>query len=177
MGSSAGLLIGFAGQHSTVIAGADQYLLSGIAIMLTTIPRFLLAPGHIAFRSARIQILPPLPSRNLPSCRNTSTKPAKHIVLEKPEKFNPPSHPARLNRKPPRQYPGPRLSESQQQEQKTKQYPNTFPPKGTWRYWFLTNRSIHVFITLVRPHIFELRIPLMLGTLSGLWHLKLPFSM
>ena len=120
----------------------------------TSIPRFLL-PRGIAFPQGLFaRTLYPQP-RALPACRNASTTPQKPIVLEKPEKFNPPSHPQRLNKRPsPRSYPGPRLSESQVQEQKTKQYPNTLPPKGTWRYRFLTNRRIHVFITLVRSVFF-----------------------
>ena len=122
-------------------------------IMPTTVPRFLLPRGAAPPQDLLIRALyqQPRPLRALPVCRNASTNPSKPIVLEKPEKFNPPSHPQRLNKRPaPRNYPGPRLSESQVEEQKTKQYPNTLPPEGTWRYWFLTNRRIHVFITLVR---------------------------
>jgi hypothetical protein len=74
-------------------------------------------------------------------------KPSKPLVLEKPTKFNPPSHGARLRKDPPR-YPGPQLSAEQTAAQKTKKYPNMMPPEGTFLHWFMTNRSIHMYITL-----------------------------
>lgn len=84
------------------------------------------------------------------SLRHASTDiPSKTIVLEKPDKFRPPSHSQRLNRKPPRQYPGPPLSEPERQAQKTKRYPSMFPSEGTSLHWFLTNRWIHLYISLV----------------------------
>ena len=89
------------------------------------------------------------PRWTLPSYRNASTASSKPIVLEKPERFNPPSHPARLDRRPPRNYPGPPVSERERQVQKTKQYPNSMPPEGTWRYWFLTTKIVHIYIVLV----------------------------
>lgn len=76
----------------------------------------------------------------------SSTKPR---TLEKPAKFNPPSHPARLNRAPPRQYPGSPLSAPEVEAQKIRQYPHMMPPEGSFMRWFLTNRSIHIWITLV----------------------------
>jgi hypothetical protein len=45
-------------------------------------------------------------------------------------------------------YPGPALSEEEAARQKTKKYPNMLPPEGTFMYWFLNNRSIHIYITL-----------------------------
>ncbi|KAL4938683.1 hypothetical protein BDV06DRAFT_200321 [Aspergillus oleicola] len=73
-------------------------------------------------------------------------------VLEKPDKFRPPSHGARrvvqtrngkvVN------YPGPKFSEKEEAERKTKKYPNMFPPEGTVMYKFLTSRWIHVWIAM-----------------------------
>ncbi|KAI9675086.1 MAG: hypothetical protein M1817_001494 [Caeruleum heppii] len=83
--------------------------------------------------------------------RHASSKsPSSHkpIVLEKPTKFNPPSHPARLQKSPPRSYAGPPLSAQQREAQKTRQYPHMMPPEGSFMHWFLTNRSIHIWITL-----------------------------
>ena len=73
-------------------------------------------------------------------------------VLEKPTKFNPPSHGARIptSRRPQRTYGAP-LTEAQREEQANKQYPRMMPPQGTFMHWFLTNRAIHLWITLVRP--------------------------
>jgi len=70
------------------------------------------------------------------------------MVLEKPDKFRPPSHPQRLNRRPPRAY-NQGLTPTEREVQKTKRYPHTFPNEGTVLYRFLTNRAIHLWITLV----------------------------
>lgn len=95
--------------------------------------------------------LPRLPLQ--PTLRHASTtkpSPSKPIVLEKPARFNPPSHPARRNRPPPRSYPGPPPSAREREERKTKRYPHMMPPQGTFMHWFLTNRSIHIWITMVK---------------------------
>ncbi|OAX78908.1 hypothetical protein ACJ72_06781 [Emergomyces africanus] len=77
------------------------------------------------------------------------------IVLEKPDRFRPPSHPARRvmnprgsNSRQPINYPGPRLSEAELAEKKTKRYPHMFPPEGTVMHKFLTSRGIHVWISM-----------------------------
>ncbi|EGP91750.1 uncharacterized protein MYCGRDRAFT_67504 [Zymoseptoria tritici IPO323] len=77
---------------------------------------------------------------------STSEKPTppKPRVLEKPDKFRPPSHSSRLRSKPRYNY-GPDLT----QEQKTvRRYPHMMPPEGTTMHWFLTNRTIHAWISL-----------------------------
>ncbi|EXJ82615.1 hypothetical protein A1O3_06428 [Capronia epimyces CBS 606.96] len=71
----------------------------------------------------------------------------KPIVLEQPDKFRPPSHPARLNRRPPRAYNQGTTTEEKQQ-QKTRSYPHMFPDEGTFMHWFLTDRKIHIWITM-----------------------------
>ncbi|CAD0097885.1 unnamed protein product [Aureobasidium mustum] len=80
---------------------------------------------------------------------STSSKPVpKGRLLEKPTRFNPPSHPARLprrNRQPAFQVP---LSAKEKEQQRKKQYPHMMPPEGTFFHWFLTNRTIHVWITM-----------------------------
>ncbi|OTB05319.1 hypothetical protein M426DRAFT_10646 [Hypoxylon sp. CI-4A] len=73
--------------------------------------------------------------------------PSKPIVLEKPERFNPPSHGARLPRSTPRHYGGV-MSEAELQAQSAKAYPGMPPPENTWTHWFLNSRGIHMFITL-----------------------------
>lgn len=81
----------------------------------------------------------------------TSSKPPSGNVLEKPDKFRPPSHPQRMvpRRSTPKQYPGPPLSEEELQTQRTKRYPHMFPSQGTTLHWFLTTRWIHAWITMV----------------------------
>jgi hypothetical protein len=94
-----------------------------------------------------------LPSRHIssssPSSASATITPPKPPVLEKPEKFRPPSHPSRLNaRRIPRHY-APPLPEAEIQAQSTRQYPHTFPNAGSRMHWFLTNRYVHLWISLV----------------------------
>ncbi|KAF6230405.1 hypothetical protein HO133_004747 [Letharia lupina] len=74
-------------------------------------------------------------------------KPLQPRILEKPTKFNPPSHGKRLKQQIPRHY-GPQLTGEQRNEQQTKKYPNMMPAPGTFMHWFLTSRGIHTFISL-----------------------------
>lgn len=88
---------------------------------------------------------------NRTSIRHASndTPSSQPIVLEKPDKFRPPSHSQRLAR--PRQKAYNQESTPHEQEaQKTRRYPHMFPNEGTFMHWFLTNRFIHVWITMVR---------------------------
>ncbi|KAK1597765.1 uncharacterized protein LY79DRAFT_700671 [Colletotrichum navitas] len=70
------------------------------------------------------------------------------LILEKPAKFNPPSHGTRLPKKNgPKHYGGP-LSAQEVRAQRTREYPGMMAPEGTWAHWFLNNRKIHLFISL-----------------------------
>ncbi|SPO03384.1 uncharacterized protein DNG_06067 [Cephalotrichum gorgonifer] len=72
----------------------------------------------------------------------------KPLILEKPAKFNPPSHGAKLpSRKRMPQHYGGALPKEELKAQETREYPTMMAPKGTWAHWFWTNRLIHVFIT------------------------------
>lgn len=74
----------------------------------------------------------------------------KPIVLEQPDKFRPPSHPQRLGRRRPQPAAyNQGATQSEKEQQKTRSYPHTFPNKGTFMHWFLTNRMIHLWITMV----------------------------
>jgi hypothetical protein len=77
----------------------------------------------------------------------SSTPPPKPRLLEKPERFNPPSHPSRLRSKH-RSYGAP-LAEHERRAQKTRSYPHMMPAEGTFTHWFLTNRRIHLWISMV----------------------------
>ena len=119
--------------------------------MSASVPRFLLPRGYILtqFQLFRRTKSPQVTRHILSPCRNASTSPSKPRVLEKPAKFNPPSHGKRLKQQIPRSY-GPQLTGEQRTEQQTKKYPNMMPAPGTFMYWFLTSRGIHTFISLVR---------------------------
>ena len=124
------------------------------ADMSTPIPRFLLPRGYMLpyAQSARSVKPSQVAHRTLPACRNASASTSKPRVLEKPTKFNPPSHGKRLKQQIPRQF-GPQLTVEQKSEQQTKKYPKMMPPPGTFMYWFLTSRGIHTFISLVRSYL------------------------
>ncbi|SZF03993.1 unnamed protein product [Blumeria hordei] len=79
--------------------------------------------------------------------RHASSKSKKQLVLEKPAKFNPPSHGARL-RKPGIKYSGPPLTAEDIARQGSKKYPNMMPPEGTFMHWFIHNRVLHLWLSL-----------------------------
>ncbi|KAK2758277.1 hypothetical protein FQN54_004122 [Arachnomyces sp. PD_36] len=95
-----------------------------------------------------------------PQQQQQHQEPSSTPTLEKPDKFRPPSHPARrvmlpggrtanaANIPAPRNYPGPARSAEEVEASKTKRYPNSFPPEGTVMHRFLTNRGIHVWISM-----------------------------
>ncbi|KAF4634985.1 hypothetical protein G7Y89_g3118 [Cudoniella acicularis] len=107
------------------------------------IPRFLLPQKGAIWRqsTSRLQTI-----RHASSAKPVPKK-SKPLVLEKPAKFTPPSHPARRFKEPPR-YPGPKLSSEEESTMKTKKYPHMMPPEGTFMHWFVTNKSVHLYITL-----------------------------
>lgn len=89
---------------------------------------------------------------------NNASKEKKARTLAQPDKFRPPSHPARRVLqtrdgkavvREPYNYPGPALSAKEKEEQQTKRYPNMFPPEGTVMHKFLTTRWIHAWIAMV----------------------------
>ncbi|KAK2746824.1 hypothetical protein FQN57_002866 [Myotisia sp. PD_48] len=132
------------------------------------IPRFLLPRGDISKTTTQYLLAPRtrltvrhdyssiLRRRFNSSSSSSSSSSAdissqKHRILEKPDKFRPPSHAARRvvqPRKQPQNYPGPAPSAKEAAEQKTRQYPNMFPPEGTVMFKFLTNKGIHVWISM-----------------------------
>lgn len=119
---------------------------------MSTIPRFLLSQRGIIWRTRLSISQTPTTSgtiiRYASKSVKKSSKSSKPLVLEKPTKFNPPSHGSRIRKDPPR-YPGPQLSAEEQARQPTKQYPNMMPPEGSFLHWFINNRTIHLCITLV----------------------------
>ncbi|KAG2413438.1 hypothetical protein HFD88_002627 [Aspergillus terreus] len=132
--------------------------------MPTTIPQFLLPRGAPSPRTLQALTRRTTPRttlrRGTPASRCASSKAPsseKPRVLAQPDKFRPPSHPARrvvqtrngrVVSSNPVNYPGPRLSEKEKEEQKHRQYPNMFPPEGTVMYKFLTSRWIHIWIAM-----------------------------
>jgi hypothetical protein len=89
-----------------------------------------------------------VPAPAKPDAAPLAVDPSKPIVLEKPERFNPPSHGARLPRSTPKHYGGP-LTTDEVRAQAKKSYPGLPPPPNTWSHWFINSRGVHMFITLV----------------------------
>lgn len=103
-----------------------------------------LAPSAFALHSRQFQRFLALP---VGIRHASSTPPPKPRLLEKPDRFNPPSHPSRLRSKH-RSYGAP-LPEHERRAQKTRSYPHMMPAEGTFTHWFLTNKSIHLWISIV----------------------------
>ncbi|TLD25181.1 hypothetical protein PspLS_06028 [Pyricularia sp. CBS 133598] len=99
-------------------------------------------PAHVRFGSTT---KPPT------SAKQQQQQPPRHTVLEKPEKFNPPSHGARLPKKgyaPPSRTYGGDLSAEQIKVQNTKDYPGMPPPRGSLAHRIIHNRRLHAFISI-----------------------------
>lgn len=79
---------------------------------------------------------------------------SKQVVLEKPARFNPPSHGARLPKnKPPQQHYGGSLSANELSAQKKKEYPGLPAADGTWAHWFWNSKALHLCITMVSSNL------------------------
>ncbi|CAN8103383.1 unnamed protein product [Discula destructiva] len=117
-----------------------------------TIPRFLLPQSGLIWRRANLGNRLLAPEVLIVRYASSSSAPAKGkpIVLEKPERFNPPSHGARLPRKnrPQQQHYGGALSGEDVAAQRKKDYPGLPPPPDTWAHWFWSSRAVHMCITM-----------------------------
>jgi len=71
-------------------------------------------------------------------------------VIPQPDKYRPPSHGKRTSRSETSQKSyGPKLTEEDKKRMRSKKYPNMMSPEGTFSHWFLNNKSIHLWITMV----------------------------
>ena len=131
-----------------------------MASATASIPRFLLPQSGLIWRRAAAATAPSSASSGpgpvgriflrLASTSKPNAPSGAGRVLAKPERFNPPSHGARLPKKGiPRHYGGD-LSAAEVKAQTVREYPGMAPPKHTRAHWFLHNRWIHVVITVVR---------------------------
>lgn len=113
------------------------------------IPRFLLPLQSPLWRGIQIPLSQNIRIRFV-SSNSKSGNPDKPIVLEKPLKFNPPSHGSRLKRNSVPKHYGPELTAEERISQNQKNYPGLMAPEGTWAHWFWHSRLLHTFITMVR---------------------------
>lgn len=161
-----------AGETASKLSGTASSF-QFLSMASATIPRFLLPRGLPSPNTIRTLTLHRRPA-SAPTAQcafstspRSSSSAGKNInqnesnkprVLEKPDRFRPPSHPARrvvatrngrVLSPGPVNYPGPKLSEKELEEQKYRKYPHMFPPEGTVMHKFLTNRWIHIWIAMV----------------------------
>ncbi|KAK1832205.1 hypothetical protein QBC39DRAFT_281864 [Podospora conica] len=104
------------------------------------LPRFLLPQTSSLWRTTTTRT-----TRRLAS---TKTPPPKGTVLAQPERFNPPSHGARLPRNRPRPVYGGDLTEAEVLAQVRKEYPGLMAPMGSVAYRIIYSKWIHMTITL-----------------------------
>lgn len=126
---------------------------------LQSIPRFLLPRGYfLLLRQARLLL--PLPSAAVLRYASSSSNPKtlseqfrrrQTPVIPQPDKYRPPSHGKRTPRSQTeyKSY-GPPITEEDKKRMRTKKYPNMMSPPGTFSHWFLNNKAIHLWITMVR---------------------------
>ncbi|RSL66266.1 hypothetical protein CEP54_003805 [Fusarium duplospermum] len=107
------------------------------------IPRFLLPLQGPLWRGISIPL-----SQNSIRIRFASSSTEKPIVLEKPARFNPPSHGSRAKRNHVPKHYGPDLTAAEIAAQNTKNYPGMMAPEGTWAHFFWHSRLLHTFITM-----------------------------
>ncbi|RDA92265.1 hypothetical protein CP533_5751 [Ophiocordyceps camponoti-saundersi (nom. inval.)] len=88
-------------------------------------------------------------SRRTSSSSSSSSSTDRPIVLEKPAKFNPPSHGSRLRKGALPKHYSPPLSAAEAAARKQKDYPGVMAPEGSWAHWIWHNRLLHTFITIV----------------------------
>jgi hypothetical protein len=84
----------------------------------------------------------------------SSTNSSKHISLEQPDKFRPPSHASRLvkGRSRGSTFNGAynqSSTDAERDAQRHRKYPHMFPDEGTLAYRVLTNRNGHVLLSIV----------------------------
>lgn len=115
----------------------------------TVIPRFLLPLQSPLWRGARVQPSQSLISFSTSGKLAASGKDDKPIVLEKPLKFNPPSHGSRLKKNTLPKHYGPSLTADEVSAQRQRSYPGMMAAEGTWAHFFWHSRMLHVFITMV----------------------------
>lgn len=131
---------------------------------MASIPRSLLPRRAHVLSPTRFTpaLLPSTASRHASNARQLSAEferrraaaaSTKQHVIPQPDKYRPPSHsrtlPRRADAGTGNVY-GPKLSDEDKKRMATKKYPNMMSPEGTFSHWFLNNRAIHTWITMVR---------------------------
>jgi hypothetical protein len=117
------------------------------AMLPTPISRFLIPRGYAALRVTAL----PFPQHTIVRHASAAAGKAKDTpTLAQPDKYRPPSHGRSVPRSitEQRSY-GPKLTKEEKERMAKKKYPNMMPPKGTFMYWFLHNKELHIYISFV----------------------------
>ncbi|PHH77579.1 hypothetical protein CDD80_465 [Ophiocordyceps camponoti-rufipedis] len=105
----------------------------------------------VVVRSSRIRLPPPPMKRWSSSSSSSSSSSASGdgtIVLEKPAKFNPPSHGSRLRTSSLPKHYAPPLSAAEVARRRSRDYPGVMAPEGSWAHWVWHSRLLHTCITM-----------------------------
>ncbi|RDA86482.1 hypothetical protein CP532_3581 [Ophiocordyceps camponoti-leonardi (nom. inval.)] len=116
----------------------------------STMATMMAASGVVRRRIATGVRFPPMYfTRVLSTSSSSSSSTDRPIILEKPAKFNPPSHGSRLRKggSLPRHY-APPLSAAEAAARRQKDYPGVMAPEGSWAHWIWHSRLLHTFITM-----------------------------
>jgi hypothetical protein len=132
------------------------------SLPLQSIPRFLLPGGPSLLRARAFPLLPITATLRHTSSTGARARTAseqfrkKPPVIPQPDKYRPPSHGRRTPRSETqmKSY-GPKLSEEDRQRMKTKKYPNMMSPEGSFSHWFLNNRPLHMWISMVCISVYQ----------------------
>jgi hypothetical protein len=142
--------------HYSIAPDTLSVNITTIMASLQSIPRFILSPRFPLLR-LRPQTLALLPTTSLRYASSSNPKTLSEQfrrrqtpVIPQPDKYRPPSHGKRTPRSETtqRSY-GPPLTEEDKKRMRTKKYPNMMSPEGTFSHWFLHNKVIHLWITMV----------------------------
>ena len=141
--------------------------------LATTMASPVMPPAHSLIRNLPLPWRLPwrTPIFRLPPRAFASKHPqragGKPPVLEKPARFNPPSHGSRLpsGKGPPRHYGGP-VSEIEIKAQARRDYPGLPPPPGSFAHMFWNSPRLHAWITIVSLLLFFF-FPFLASTTCG----------
>lgn len=127
--------------------GPSHPLTMAASTSTSVIPRFLLPLQSPLWRGIRLPLSQSVRVRYSSSSTQADGKP---IVLEKPARFNPPSHGSRLKRNAIPKHWSPPLTDAEIKVRSQRSYPGMMAPQGSWQHWFWHSKLLHTFITMVR---------------------------
>jgi hypothetical protein len=133
-------------QHQSLAAMASLHSLPRLLLYRRALPHLVRPQALVVFPAAALRHA----SSSNPKTLSEQFRRRQTPIIPQPDKYRPPSHGKATPRSETeyRSY-GPKLTEEDKKRMRTKKYPNMMSPEGTFSHWFLNNRAIHLWITLV----------------------------